>query len=36
MIPSRWYPVWESARLERRPVGFERLGNVIPTMAVES
>jgi nitrite reductase/ring-hydroxylating ferredoxin subunit len=26
MIPNQWYPVLESARLGRRPVGLERLG----------
>lgn len=26
MIPNRWYPVLESARLKKRPIGFERLG----------
>lgn len=26
MIPDRWYPVLESARLRRRPVGVRRLG----------
>ncbi len=28
MIPNQWYPVLESARLGRRPVGLERLGEV--------
>ncbi len=26
MIPDRWYPILESARLARRPVGAKRLG----------
>ena len=26
MIPNQWYPVLESARLGRRPVGLDRLG----------
>ena len=26
MIPDRWYPILESARLRRKPVGIKRLG----------
>jgi len=26
MIPDRWYPILETAKLRRRPVGVERLG----------
>ena len=26
MIPDRWYPILEAAKLRRRPVGIQRMG----------